>query len=285
MKLKGKSAVITGASQGLGKEIASHFVREGASVSVCARSAELLEKTLRDLSALKVSEQVVVGMKADVSVFDDVKAFTDFCVKRLGFVDCLVNNAGIYGPKGMVEHIPLYEWESTFHINVMGTLMMCKEFIPYLRQRNASRIINLSGGGATNPLPGISAYAATKAAVVRLTETLALELKSDGIFVNAVAPGALNTRLLDEIIEEGKDKVPASFYEKALEQKRSGGTPLNLGAELCVYLASDESNGITGKLISAVWDDWKNLHHHLEALDSDIYTLRRIVPEDRNIAL
>ena len=285
MKLKGKSAIITGAGQGLGKEIALHFIKEGASVSLCARNEVSLMQTLKELEAFKKPSQIITGKRADVSKFDDVKAFVDFSASTLGSIDCLVNNAGIYGPKGTVEHVDLSDWETALNINVMGILMMCRETIPHIKKSSTGRIINLSGGGATNPLPGLSAYAAAKAAVVRFTETLALELKDDKIYVNAIAPGALNTGMLDEIIKDGKGKVPDAFYERALKQKESGGTPLSKGAELCVYLASDESRGVTGKLISAVWDDWANLHKNLKELDSDIYTLRRIVPEDRGIVL
>ena len=285
MKLKGKTAVITGASQGLGREIALYFIREGASVSICARSEEAINKTLDVLNSIKEDWQVAAGMRADVASVHDIKAFVDFSAKELGSIDCLVNNAGVYGPKDTVENVDMNKWDEAFRINVMGVMMMCQEVIPHMKQHGGGSIINLSGGGATSPMPGVSAYAATKAAVVRLTETLALELKNDNIFVNAIAPGALNTRLLDEILSEGKGKVTDEFYANALKQKESGGTPLSKGAELCVYLASDESNGVTGKLISAVWDDWANLHKHLDALDSDIYALRRIVPEDRGVVL
>jgi NAD(P)-dependent dehydrogenase (short-subunit alcohol dehydrogenase family) len=119
---------------------------------------------------------------------------------------------------------------------------------------------------------------------VRLTETLAEECREYAIDINAVAPGALNTRLLDEVLESGPDAVGTAFYEKALKQKSNGGTPLELGAELCVYLASSASDGITGKLISAPWDPWRNLAQYREKLqDSDIYTLRRIVEKDRGM--
>jgi 3-oxoacyl-[acyl-carrier protein] reductase len=100
--------------------------------------------------------------------------------------------------------------------------------------------------------------------------------------VNAVAPGALNTRLLDEILDAGPGKVGSTFYEQSRAQKAQGGTPLERGASLCVFLASSASDGITGKLISAVWDPWEELATHLDDLrDSDIYTLRRIVPQER----
>jgi NAD(P)-dependent dehydrogenase (short-subunit alcohol dehydrogenase family) len=151
-----------------------------------------------------------------------------------------------------------------------------------LKALGGGKIINLSGGGATSPLPSISAYAASKAAVVRFTETLAEELRPHRIDVNAMAPGPLNTRMLDEMLEAGPEAVGAAAHAKALKQKESGGAPIGNGAELCVFLASAESDGITGKLISAVWDPWKVLAARREELaNSDIYCLRRIVPEDR----
>ena len=135
---------------------------------------------------------------------------------------------------------------------------------------------------ATNPMPRISAYAVSKAAIVRFAETLAEEVRDSGIDVNAIAPGALNTRMLDEVLEAGPEKVGQAFYERSLKQKESGGVPLDRGAELALFLASEASDGITGKLISAVWDNWEHWPEHLEDLSSsDAYTLRRIVGRDR----
>jgi NAD(P)-dependent dehydrogenase (short-subunit alcohol dehydrogenase family) len=141
----------------------------------------------------------------------------------------------------------------------------------------------LSGGGATNPLPRISAYAASKAAIVRFMETLSEELRDFGIDVNSIAPGALNTRMLQEVLAAGPEKVGTVFFERSVKQKEAGGTGLEPGAALAVFLASDASNGITGKLISAVWDNWAAWPSHLAQLSSsDLYTLRRIAGRDRN---
>jgi NAD(P)-dependent dehydrogenase (short-subunit alcohol dehydrogenase family) len=285
LKLKDKAVIITGASKGLGMEIAKFQIMEGANISICSREKHDLEKILIEFESIRNKDQKIFAYEADISKETDVSDFVDFSINNLERVDVLINNAGIYGPKGNVDIVDINAWIQTININLLGTLLMCKKVIPEFKKNGKGKIINLSGGGATSPLPGLSAYAATKAAVVRLTETLSLELKKNNIFVNAIAPGALNTRLLDEVIQEGKGKVPTEFYEKCLKQKETGGTPLTMGAELCVYLASDESDGITGKLISAVWDDWKNLHKHLKELDSDLYTLRRIIPEDRGITL
>jgi 3-oxoacyl-[acyl-carrier protein] reductase len=277
MKLLGKNAVITGASQGLGKEIACRFLAEGASVAICARDAQLLEVTRAELAATKAR---IVARPCDVSSESEVNALVQFAEEALGPIDILVNNAGIYGPKGAIESVDWREWTRTIEINLYGVLLPCRALIPHFK-RAGGKIVILSGGGATAPLPFISAYAASKVAVVRIMETLAEELREYAIDVNAIAPGALNTRLLDETINAGPEKVGDEFYRRALKQRESGGVPLDKGARLAVYLASAQSNGITGKLISAQWDPWETLHHHLADLQSEIYTLRRIVPEDR----
>jgi|SRR3989338_256061 len=282
MKLSGRNAIITGANQGLGFAIAEAFVREGASLVICARDEIKLHSANEKLVSIAKQDQKNIFLKADVSLEDDVKRLINISMEKLGRIDILVNNAGIYGPKGEIENIGSKEWTMTFEINLFGIFYACKYIIPHMKKNNYGKIINLSGGGATAPLPRISAYAASKAAVVRLTETLAEEYREFNIDINAIAPGALNTRLLDEILEAGSETVGNSFYKKALNQKESGGTSPDKGASLCVYLASSESDGITGKLISAVWDPWNDFEKHKgELKESDIYTLRRIVPEDR----
>jgi NAD(P)-dependent dehydrogenase (short-subunit alcohol dehydrogenase family) len=174
------------------------------------------------------------------------------------------------------------EWEEAVRINLLGTVLMCRSALGPMRARGYGKIVNLSGGGATAPLPRFSAYAASKAAVVRVTETLAEELREDHVDVNAIAPGALNTRLLDQVLEAGPEKVGRAFHERARQQRDEGGAPLEKGAALAVFLASAGSDGITGRLLSAVWDDWARLSERREDLEkTDIYTLRRIVPKDR----
>jgi NAD(P)-dependent dehydrogenase (short-subunit alcohol dehydrogenase family) len=163
-------------------------------------------------------------------------------------------------------------------------MLMCRAVLPHFRARCYGKIVNLSGGGATSPRPRFSAYAASKAAVVRLTENLAQELAGAGIFLNAIAPGAVNTRMLEEVLEAGPARVGEVAYKDALEQKESGGTPAQEGAALCVMLLAGESDGITGRLISAIWDPWESLPDlKNELMKSDIYTLRRIVPADRGL--
>jgi len=281
MKLKNLNALITGGSQGLGKAIAEQFLREGANVVLCARSEKDLAATCDDL-ARQFPGLKVAAKTCDVSDEKPVAELVNFALAQLGSIDALVLNAGVYGPMGPTESVPLEEWRRAIEINLFGVLLPCRSLIPHFKKAGRGKIIVLSGGGATNPLPNISAYAASKAAVVRLMETFAEELKSFNVDVNAIAPGAFATRLVDEVLSAGPDKVGAAFFEKNKNWKENGAVPLELGAKLAVYLASAESNGITGKLISAQWDPWKDLQQHREELaKSDIYCLRRIVPEDR----
>ena len=282
MKLQGLNALITGGSQGLGREIAEHYVREGANVVLCARDEKTLLATRDELRQLAGPERKIAARACDVSSERQVNELAAFALNELGSLQILVNNAGIYGPMGPTESVPLAEWIHAIEVNLYGVLLPCRALIPHFKQAGRGKIVILSGGGATNPLPNISSYAASKAAVVRLMETLAEELRSFHVDVNAIAPGALATRLVDEVLAAGPEKVGAAFFEKNQKWKANGATPLHLGAGLAVYLGSAESDGITGKLLSAQWDPWSQLHTHREELaNSDIYCLRRIVPEDR----
>jgi len=280
MKLKDLNALITGGSQGLGKAIVEQFLREGANVVLCARGEKELAAT-RDELARKFPAQKVFARTCDVSSEKHVNELVAFALRELGPLQALVLNAGIYGPMGPTESVSLDEWRRAMDINLYGVLLPCRAVVPHFKKAGRGKIVILSGGGATNPLPNISAYAASKAAVVRLMETLAEELKTFHVDVNAIAPGALATRLVDEVLAAGPEKVGAAFFEKNKQWKEKGATPLELGARLAVYLASRQSDGITGKLISAQWDPWEKLHEFKADLNSDIYALRRIVPKDR----
>jgi NAD(P)-dependent dehydrogenase (short-subunit alcohol dehydrogenase family) len=280
MKLKGLNALITGGSQGLGKEIAAHFLREGANAVLCARTEKDLSATRAELAG-QFPSQTVLAKTCDVSSESQVNDLVAFALRELGVLQALVLNAGIYGPLGAVESVSLDEWRRAMDINLYGVLLPCRALIPHFKRAGRGKIIVLSGGGATSPMPNVSAYAASKAAVVRLMETLAEELRPYHVDVNAIAPGALATRLVDDVLAAGPDKVGQVFYDKNQQWKATGATPLSLGAGTAVYLASAQSDGITGKLISVQWDPWERLHEFKNDLNGDIYTLRRIVPKDR----
>jgi 3-oxoacyl-[acyl-carrier protein] reductase len=254
-------------------------------VLLVARGEELLRQVERELAPLvSQKHQVICSLPGDVSRPEFCHAVTRRALDVFPSVTILVNNAGVYGPMGPLEEVDWQEWVRAVEINLFGTVLMCRALIPLLRSQGYGKIINLSGGGATAPLPRISAYAASKVAIVRLTETIAEEVRPARIDVNAIAPGALNTRLLDEVLAAGPAKVGNEFYERALKQRDQGGVPLEKAAALAVFLASAASDGISGRLLSAVWDKWDKLPEKREQLGkSDIYTLRRIAPEERGM--
>jgi NAD(P)-dependent dehydrogenase (short-subunit alcohol dehydrogenase family) len=284
ISLQGRNAVITGANQGLGLEIACAYVQAGASVILCARDAALLEEARIRVTSLAGTDQRVLAQTADVSQQDDIERLMATACREFPQVHILVNNAGIYGPKGLIEDVDWQEWVKAIEINLLGSVMMCRAILPHFKAHAYGKIVQLSGGGATNPLPRISAYAASKAAVIRFAETLAEETREDHIDVNAIAPGALNTRMLNEVLAAGPEQVGKDFYDRMVKLTADGGTGLEKGARLAVFLAAAESDGITGKLLSAVWDPWDHLPEHMDELrKTDVYTLRRIVPKDRGM--
>lgn len=262
-----KTVVVTGASMGIGRAIAEAFVKAGYHAALCARGERDLERTANELSALAKDGQKLIWTTCDVSDEAQVRALAAKVENEFGGCDVLVNNAGVLGPIGPLETADWPEWKRTIEIDLYGVVIPCRAIIPQMKRKGRGKIINLSGGGATNSRPNFSAYAAAKTAVVRVTEVLADELKAAHIDVNAVAPGPVRTRMT----------VPA------LQAEMTEACAPTLAADLCVFLASPECDGITGRLISARWDDWKSLPACRDKITgSDLYTLRRIVPREEH---
>lgn len=280
--LADRAALITGASQGLGLAIARAYVQAGASVMLCARDEAMLNRARDEVASFAGPGQRVAAMRADVAVPAEVTALVAGTLEALGGLHVLVNNAGVYGPMGPIESIDWGEWVQAMDININGSVLPMRAVLPHFKAQRYGKIVQLSGGGATSPLPRITAYAASKAAIVRLAESVAIDVRPFGIDVNSIAPGALNTRMMDQLLAAGTETVGEAFYDRMKKLADSGTTPLEVGAALAVYLGSAESDGITGRLLSAPWDPWETLHEHRADLDaSDVYTLRRIVPKDR----
>lgn len=280
--LTDRVALVTGASRGFGRAIAAAFLEAGASVALVARPSADLNETADALGASAALGQQVLALPADLARPDETGDLLARVLDRFGRLDVLVNNAGITGPIGALETCDWDEWTTTLAVNLLAPVALMRAAVPVMRARGRGKIVNISGGGATGPRASFSAYAAAKSALVRVTETLAAELAGTGIDVNAVAPGAMNTRMLDDVLSAGPSTVGDEVYRKALEQQAGGGASPERAAALVVFLASPESDGITGRLLSAVWDPWESLSGRRDELArSDIYTLRRIVPEDR----
>src|SRR5229473_1132717 len=246
--LENRCAIVTGASQGLGFEIAKKYLEAGASLMICARDETFLDGAAQDLKKLAGTGQSVLALPADVSKPEDVTALVDGALREFGRLDILVNNAGVAGPSGAIENVDWKEWIRTIEINLLGSVLMSRSVLPHFKRANRGKIIQLSGGGATNPLPMLSAYAASKAAVIRFVETLAEETRLHRIDVNAIAPGALNTRMLDAFLAAGPERIGFAFYERSLRQKQDGGGGhrLNIGIIGCGAVGRRRAQHLAG---------------------------------------
>jgi 3-oxoacyl-[acyl-carrier protein] reductase len=276
------SFFISGGTSGLGFKIAEHFVSSGASVIICGRKSSSVEDSVRRLNDVAPSDQSILGFTCDVADAASVsKMFAE--INQLGInVQVLICNAGVIGPIDEFLKNDLAEWQNAFNINLFGTLHLVESALPRMLLSKKGRVIHISGGGATSPLFGMSSYAASKAAAVRFIETVALEYKDSGITFNSVAPGMLKTKLLDQMLEAGPDRIGENLFNKSLVKADSSSDSSAKAIELIAFLSSDASSGITGKLISAEWDNWTDWPNHLNDLNSsDIYTLRRITGRDR----
>jgi 3-oxoacyl-[acyl-carrier protein] reductase len=282
MKLDHQIAFITGAGRGIGREIAMTFAHEGADLALVARTASELQETAQMIRAADPpegkTEHRVITVTADVSQRADVERAVGLALAEFSRVDVLVNNAGVQPPIGALWQNDADEWMHAIAINLFGPMLCIKAVLPGMMERKRGKIINLSGGGATSPRANFSAYAASKAAIVRLTETLAMELAPYNIQVNALAPGAINTRMLDEVLAAGD--LAGTEWAQAQHRAEKGGTRVELAAQLAVFLASADSDGLTGKLVAAPHDDWQTWDAaRIATLNkSSWYTLRRIDP-------
>jgi NAD(P)-dependent dehydrogenase (short-subunit alcohol dehydrogenase family) len=281
--LENRTALITGASRGLGAQIADSFWSAGANLVLVARSADALDRLATSLP--KRAGQRIVTIAADLGNLSAPEQIFTEALRQFDSLDVLVNNAAIQGPIGSLWRNDWAAWQSTIQINLLAPVALCRLGVPRMANRlHRGKIVNLSGGGGTGPRPNVSAYATAKAGIIRFTETLADEVRDVGIDVNCVAPGAMNTAMLESLLAAGPESAGPKEYTQALKVRDSGGADPARAAALCLFLASSASDGITGKLISAVWDPWETLPEHLGDLQkTDVYTLRRIAPKERGL--
>jgi 3-oxoacyl-[acyl-carrier protein] reductase len=275
MKLSGKVALVTGGSCGIGKAVAAGLAGEGARIMIAARNAYEVDQ-VRDQMCGTGAE--VLGLSTDVADASQVEHLVDETIARFGRIDVLVNAAGVQGPIGPLWKADPVQWRKALDINLYGTMLCCRSVVPNMITAGGGKIINFGGGGATGPRSNFSAYAASKAAVVRMTETLAEETRPFNIDVNAIAPGIVNTRMLDAIVQAGAAAAGERERIESLRRDPAGFVAVEVPAGLVVFLASRESDGLTGKLISAPYDDWETWdQNRIRDLSAQPWlTLRRI---------
>ncbi|MEK6710210.1 MAG: SDR family NAD(P)-dependent oxidoreductase [Nitrospinota bacterium] len=251
MRLKGKVAIVTGASQGIGQAIALAFAREGAKLVLAARNRANLEGTAKRVAALGGASLVV---PADVTDEAQVRALAEKTLAEFGAIDILVNNSGIAGPTKPCEEVTRAEWEECMGVNVTGMFLCSKHVIPVMKKNRRGRIINVSSMSGKRPLPNRAPYTASKMAVIGFTRTLAFELGEYGVTVNAICPGATEGPRITSVIEN-MARVGDITYAEA-ERTFTGPAALKClvrsedHAALCVFLASDEAAHMTGQDIN-----------------------------------
>lgn len=269
--LSGRSILVTGASRGIGAAVARQLAADGARLILVARDRRRLDAIASELP----------GGPHELAAFDvaDESAWRAHASRfgEPGGLDGVVTAAGVLTPVGPVGTFSVEAFRRTLEVNVIGTLLAITASLEPLRNAKGS-VVTFSGGGATGPFPRFDAYAASKAAVVRLSENLAAELAADGVRVNSVAPGFVVSKMHDETLAAGPELAGAEYFERTRRAvEAGGGDPPELAAELTAFLLSDASAGITGKLISARFDPWRDeaFRQRLRG-EADLATLRRI---------
>jgi NAD(P)-dependent dehydrogenase (short-subunit alcohol dehydrogenase family) len=275
-----KYAVITGAGRGLGRHLASRYWEAGYNLGLVSRRVASTEQTVFALAP--APHQKCDVFECDLADPASVNAIAAEICAKTKQVNVLINNAAVQGPIGSLEQNDFAAWEQTIRVNLLSPVALGKGLLSCMANAQDASIINLSGGGATGPRPNFSAYASAKAALVRFSETLADEVKGEGITVNCIAPGAMKTAMLRTILERGAESSGAGEFAVAAKAFEEGGASMDGVADLALFLSSSAARGITSKLISAVWDRWECWPEHVpELAGSDLYTLRRIVGRDR----
>ena len=274
MKLANQVAIITGAGRGIGQAIAQAYAREGARLALAARSQPELEQTAAEIAKTGAE---AIAVPTDVTDPAQAERLASAALTRFGRIDLLVNNAGISGPVGPLQDNDIAQWAETISVNLTGTFLVCRAVIPAMLKQGGGKIINLSGAGAANAWSNLSAYCASKAAVVRLTEVLAQELAPNNIAVNALGPGSVHTAMWDQMTQDAARAGADFIHQLGLQVTSGGGAPIAECAELAVWLASQESANLTGRLISATTDDFRNLTSRIpQIMATAAATLRRI---------
>jgi 3-oxoacyl-[acyl-carrier protein] reductase len=276
------SILITGASKGLGAEFVKAFWRQGWDILLVSRNEEELKSLVKSLP--NKSNQKTFILPCDLSNQEDVTSLINNVNTNHHNLDGIINNAAIHGPIGPLINNDLKSWYGAMQVNFLSPVAICKGLIPLLANTGGGTIINISGGGATGPRENFTAYASSKVALVRFAETLSEEVKSIGINVNSIAPGAMKTALLKEVLGLGSNEVGNREVGIAEKVFKEGGASMDEVTKLALFLCQKSNRAITGKLISAQWDDWMEWANHIQDLEkSDVYTLRRITGKDRDL--
>jgi short-subunit dehydrogenase len=264
-----QNIIITGVTRGLGLELLNYFINKQYNLILISKNKKQLINLKKKFKKKRINLHIYA---VDLSKINNLKNIINKIIIKFKKIDILINNAGIWGPIGNFEKTKWSEWIEAININLIASIYLIKAILPSMKKNNFGRIIQLSGGGATAPMPNFSSYAVSKTGIVRFVESIAEECRRFDISINSVAPGAMNTRMLDIALKAGRKKV-GLHYNKLLKQKKDGGAGFNRAVGLINFLIINGK--ISGKLISAIWDPWDKKNFFKKLKDKDIYTLRR----------
>jgi 3-oxoacyl-[acyl-carrier protein] reductase len=276
-----KLAIVTGASRGLGRLITLELVAAGIDVLMVGRYLDTLRQTAADAERVgsAQAQPCVCDLAAETAVATILAA-----AEAQGGADILINNAAIQGPIGPVWEIPGDAFASTIKADFLVPAALTQAVLPAMLARGEGWVVNVSGGGATGPRPMFSAYGAAKTALIRFGETLAAEVATKGVRVNSISPGAFASGMTQAILASGDHAGKSETDGAARLLDKNDDANAVKAAKLVAYLVAGPGREVTGKLISAVWDPWAELHRHWHEISgNDVYTLRRIVPGDRRL--
>ncbi|HKS67961.1 MAG TPA: SDR family oxidoreductase [Candidatus Acidoferrales bacterium] len=271
MSLNNKVCLIVGATGAIGRAVAERFSQDSARLALtCNSESPQIEGDGRRAQGTRNYYRL------DITNFEQVQSIVQRVETEFSGIDVVVNCAGVIGPIGRFEETDPSEWRRALDVNFMGAVNLARAVLPALRRRGHGKMIFFSGGGAAYGRPFFTAYSSAKTALVRFTESLAQELEGTDIQVNAVAPGPVPSRMWEEMRAAGSAGGPKLVVELDQMEKTGGASP-ERAAALAAFLASERSNRVTGRLISALWDNWDSIEPIMDKLaDSEAWTLRRI---------
>jgi NAD(P)-dependent dehydrogenase (short-subunit alcohol dehydrogenase family) len=269
-EFKDKNILVTGGGRGIGKRLALGFARLGARIALIGRS-----RTEIELAQIEIEQAGGNALQIRADVTDEERLAVAVDRARVSFgspIDVLICAAAVSGPLSSFLQSSLKEWTETIRINLLGVVHSCRAVLPSMMEKRSGKIIALVCESDQAPKLNFSSYSTSKTAVVRFVEALAAELADHNIQINCFDPGPAYTNVTDEIIR-AESRLEPRVVAAAKDTRRTGGVSPELQLEHALFLASERSNHVTGKLIT-VTDDWKKLKN--AKLREDAFTLRRV---------
>ena len=264
-----KNLILTGSTSGLGFALFKSLINKNYNLILISKN----KKKLIQLKKKYNKKKNIYIYPVDISEIVKLKKVIDKILKKFKHIDVLINNAGVLGPIGKIEKNNWSKWTKTINTNLLASVLLIKNILPSMKKKKFGRIIQLSGGGATKSMPNFSAYAVSKTGIVRFVETIADECMKNNITINAVAPGAMNTNMLNSGLKAGRNVVGKNYYRALMMQKKTGGVGFEKAIKLIEFLINNKN--INGKLISAIWDNWRSKNFLKKSINKNMFTLRR----------